>query len=210
VLVPGALELAWFIPAEGVVVLSDATMAPPGWTPVAPCTVRALRRFVVRRDAASATVHLDDLAALVEPIPTSAGDTPAVPLGAVLDASGLLGQDPYASRDYVLIPPDVPAGVRFPWSHKHVESLFWGIDARKTLSTDTTGDLGSGIYGGVANAGFSKVKALLYIDLVPAPDPAHVATAADGRQLTDPASCVGCHREAGAVAIPVGCSQCHQ
>ena len=216
VIAPEALAAAaaWYVPADGTVAFSDASLAPAGWVPVAPCTVRALRRFVVRRDASSATVHLDDLAAQVESIPTSTGDAPAVALAAIVDAAGLLGQDPRGSRDYVLIPPDVPEGVKFPWAHKHLESLYWGTTARKTISTDTTGDLdgpgGQPIYGGVASAGFSTVKALLYIDMVPDPDPAHVATAAGGRELTDPASCVACHVENGVVRIPVTCSQCHQ
>jgi hypothetical protein len=207
---PEQLAGVWYIPAYGDASFNDVSHAPLGWVPVAPCAVRARRRFVVRRDTESATVHLDDLAAQVESISTSTGDTPAVPLAAILDAAGLLGGDPYGAYDYVLIPPDVPSGVRFPWAHQHVENLYWGTTARKTLSTDTTGDLGGGIYGGVANAGFSKVKGLLTITMVPAPDPAHTATAAGGRQLTDPASCVGCHLENGGVAIPVSCSQCHQ
>jgi hypothetical protein len=209
-----SLPSAWFVPADGAVAFSDAAFAPDGWAPVAPCHVRALRRFIVRGVGTTATVYLDDLAAQVETITTSAGAEEAVSIRAIVDASGMLGQDPPGSRDYMLVPPDVPAGVRFPWAHNHVERLYWGTAARKTLSTDTTGDLdapgGGPIYGGVANAGFSRVKALLYISLMPAPDPAHVATAAGGRQLTDPASCVGCHLENGSVPIPVTCSQCHQ
>jgi hypothetical protein len=214
VLPPELLAAVWFIPAYGVMSFNDVSHAPSGWVPVAPCRIRALRRFVVQDGDTTATVHLDDLAAQVETITTSQGAEEGVALRAIVDASGLLGSDPPGSRDYVLTPPDVPTGVRFPWSHGHVERLYWGLAARKTLSTDTTGDLeapgGGATYGGVANAGFSRVKALLSISLEPAPEPGHVATAAGGRQLTDPATCVGCHLENGGVAIPVTCSQCHQ
>ena len=211
---PETLSVAWYVPADRTVVFADAKSAPAGGVPAGLCDVRAHRRFVVRRDPAGATVHLEDLAAKAVDIVTPYGTEPGVPLTAIVDAAGVMPPDPATAFDYVLVPPDRPAGVRFPFGHKHFENMYWTEGGRRTRSTDSTGDLlgpdGTPKYGGVASAGWSTVKALLYIDLVARPDPAHEVSAPGVGVYTDPASCMGCHVEEGNLIVPVNCAQCHK
>jgi hypothetical protein len=193
------------------------------------CKVEALRRMLVTRGMSSKPVHIVDLP--TQPYTEKGAQVSAVSLQDIVDASGLLGSDRRTQLDYRLVAideTDRASAVRFPWSHGHGEKLVWVPSAAATRSLDTTGDLkgpaGTAIYTGVAGAGWSKVKHLLEVIVAgagwskvkhlleviveAAPDPVHTVQSAKG-SLTDPASCVGCHLEAGKVDIPVTCTQCH-
>ena len=208
------LESAWYVPATG-----DVYFDLPAPFPAAPlvsdalCHVRALRRFLVARDGTEQTVYLRDLATQTETIDTPDGEGDAVSLTAIVEEAGVLAGDAAGGFDYQLIPSDYPGGVRFPWGHGHLSRLYWWDEGLKTVSTDTAGDLlddvGTASFGGVADSGWSSVKALLRIELLPSPDPENAAIARGGLELTDPASCNGCHAKRGDVIIPVSCDQCH-
>lgn len=212
-LAPEVLARAWYVPDSGGIAFADAEPGPVDGLPACLRTVSLHRRFVVRREAASATVHLPDVASAAVTIETPAGPESAPPLSAFVETSGILGTDPFDAFDFVLIPPDRPDGVRFPYGHNHFESMHWSEAGQRTRSTDTTGDLeapdGTKKYGGVASEGWSTVKALLYIDLVPRPDPAATVSVPGLGAYTDPASCLGCHVTGKNLVVPVSCSQCH-
>lgn len=209
-----ALLAGAYVPATRAVGFTAPALAPAGGVPEGLCHVRAERRFVVRRDGADTTIYLADLAAEQVPTPILDGTVDALPVGAIVTAAGVLtAGETLSSFDYNLAAVDYPMGVRFPWGHAHLSALRWWDAAGKTVSTDVTGDLedadGVARYGGVSQSGWSSVKALLVVELLPNPDPAATVTAPGVGSLTDPATCVGCHTKRGTVQIPVSCTQCH-
>jgi hypothetical protein len=183
------------------------------------CHVEALRRLRVTRVDAPAptpvTLHLAELPTV--PFVDGVEERTAITFAAIVDAAAVLGaMETPDVFDYRLVPVDhtgpLEAAVRFPWAHAHLASMLWVPELGRTRSVDTVGDLespaGGATYGGVAASGWSSVRQLLDVVMEPAPDPAHTATGPDG-PCTDPAWCVGCHREGVAIAIPVACDQCH-
>ncbi len=213
VLTPEWLATAASVPGDRSLVFTAAAVDPPETPLSGLCHIRALRRFVVSNGADAVVLHATDLDERRVSIETFEGPTVALPLGEIVAASGLVtGLDALAGHDLRLIPSDLPEGVLFPWGHGHAESLYWRADVRKTVSSDTQGDLldaaGEASFGGVAKLGWTAMKALREIGLSPAPDPEHTRVVGD-LTLTDPDSCTGCHVKHGELRIPVRCEQCH-
>lgn len=205
---PENLTATWLVSDSGSVLdATGATLLASGL-----CHVRANRRFVVHNGDAEATVLLSALAEAHETVTAGEADIEAVPVDAIVEASGVRGDAAATSFDYVLAPADYPGGVRLPYGHNHLTALYWWDQGMRTVSLDDVGDLldgdGAATFGGVAGAGWSSIKALLEIRLETAPDPENTVTAGPG-DYTDPTSCTGCHAKRGDVVIPVSCVQCH-
>ncbi len=207
--------------------VDDRSVAYGADLPVGPevagvCQVEALRRMrLVRRgegdEVQTVTLRLEDLPS--HEITTPHGEQmPAYDFRDMVLASGLLAQGEGPSDfDYSMLASDLldrpEWAVRFPWGHGHLEKLRYVPPLLRTLSLDSEADLqdegGTTPYGGLqGHGGWSSIKVLYEIELLPSPDPDHTVDGPDG-PYTDPASCSGCHVKRETVEIPVRCEQCH-
>jgi hypothetical protein len=110
-------------------------------------------------------------------------------------------------NDYLLLASD-DFGTYFPYSHHHLEEMYFRPLENATFVTDENPEMPA--YG----SRFS-VKALLRVELRPipeAPPSLFMDDALGTGWLSNPesaATCNGCHVKRGEVRIPVNCAQCH-